>query len=72
MLQKHDVLPSKYIVSDSYAVYNAYDVLHVIKQQSACLTSLIMFSGRVFPPNIARGKRSGIHNHTMLTFTCSV
>ena len=32
---------------------------------------MIMFSGRVFPPNIARGKSSRIRvcNHTMLTFT---
>ena len=62
--------PSTYIVSDLYAVYNAYDVLHVIKQPSPCWTTLIMFSGRVFPPNIARGKRSRIRNHTILTFTC--
>jgi len=32
---------------------------------------LTMFSGRVFPPNIACGKRSRIRvcNHTMRTFT---
>jgi len=64
--------PSNYIVSDLYAVYNAYDVLHVIKQSSACWTSLIMFSGRVFPIKIGRGKRSRIRNHTILTFTCWV
>ena len=46
--------PSNYIVSVLYAVYNAYNVLHVIKQPSACWTSLIMFSGRVFPPKIAQ------------------
>ena len=64
--------PSYNIVSDMYAVYNAYDVLHVIIQPSAYWTSLIMFSGRVFPPKIAHGKRSRIHicNHTLLTFTC--
>ena len=39
--------PSNNIVSDVYAVYNAYDVLHYIKQPSVCWTSLIMFSGHV-------------------------
>ena len=64
--------PSDNIVSDLYAVYNAYHVLHYFKQPSVCWTSLIMFSGRVFPPKIAHGKRSRIHicNHTLLTFTC--
>ena len=64
--------PSNYIVSDLFAVYNAHDVLHVIKQPSACWTSLIMFFGLVFPPKIGRGKRSRIRNHTLLTFTCWV
>ena len=64
--------PSNYIVSDLYAVYNAHDVLHVIKQPSACWTPLIMFFGLVFPPKIGRGKRSRIRNHTLLTFTCWV
>ena len=56
------------MVSNVFAVYNGYDVLHFIKQPSACRTWLIMFSGRVFPPEIARGKRSLIRvcNHTML------
>jgi len=35
--------PSNYIVSDLYDGYNALDVLHGIKQPSACSTSLIMF-----------------------------
>ena len=38
------------IVFDLYAVYNS---LHNIKQPSTCWTSLIMFSGLVFPPKIS-------------------
>jgi len=40
---------SNYVVSDVYAVYIAYDVLHVIKQPSACWTSLIIFFRSCFP-----------------------